>query len=160
VQLLASEEYGLRCLLQVAREADGALVPVSRVAAEEGLSTEYAAKLLRQLRLAGLVESTRGAEGGYRLSRPADQITVWSALACLGGEFFGAEFCSCHPGQRRRCVRTRNCALRPLWQALQQALRATLERVTLSDLQRDERAMAAWLGDARGDFVRIEGVKP
>src|SRR3990172_7609719 len=65
VQLLASEEYGLRCLLRVAHGHGGPPVPVPEIAAAEGLSLEYAAKLLRQLRLAGLVRSLRGASGGY-----------------------------------------------------------------------------------------------
>ncbi len=158
MQLLASEEYGLRCLLQVA-DADGARpVTVGRVAEAEGLSPEYAAKLLRQLRLAGILDSVRGAVGGYRLARPIDEISVWSALSALGGEFFDADFCSCHPGQRRRCVRSRDCSLRPLWHRLQATLRAALERVSLGDLQRDEQAMAAWLDATGNDLIRIEGV--
>jgi Rrf2 family protein len=159
VQLLASEEYGLRCLLQVASAAGTRPVPVSDVARAEGLSPEYAAKLLRQLRLAGLVTSVRGAEGGYRLARPVDQISVWSALEALGGEFFGAEFCSCHSGQRQHCVRSRDCSLRPLWRRLQETLRGALERVSLGDLQRDENSMAAWLDAAGNQFIQIQGVR-
>ena len=160
MQLLASEEYGLRCLLQVAQAEGLEPVPVGRVAKAEGLSREYAAKLLRQLRLAGLVTSVRGVDGGYRLARPMNEISVWSALDALGGKFFDADFCSCHPGQRQRCVRNRNCSLRPLWQRIQDTLRLALERVSLSDLQRDERSMAAWLDAGGEDLIRIEGVRP
>ncbi len=156
MQLLSSEEYGLRCLLQVARAPETEPLPIARIARAEGLSPEYAAKLLRQLRLAGLVTSVRGAEGGYRLARPAAQISVWSALEALGGAFYDEAFCACHSGQRRRCVRSSNCSLRPLWSALQDALRQALERVSLGDLGRDESAMASWL--AREDFIRIQGV--
>ena len=156
MQLLASEEYGLRCLLQVAR-ADGARpVSIPAVARAEGLSGDYVAKLLRRLRLAGLVHSVRGVDGGYRLARPAGEITVWSALQALGGEFFGDAFCSCHTGQRRRCARTRDCSLRPLWSELQQALRERLEAIFLADLLRSEPAMTAWL--EQSDLIRIEGV--
>jgi Rrf2 family protein len=159
VQLLASEEYGLRCLLQVAAAAGSKPVPVGEVARAEGLSPDYAAKLLRQLRLAGLVTSVRGAEGGYRLARPVEQISVWNALEALGGDFFGAEFCSCHPGQRQRCVRSRDCSLRPLGRRLHATLRAALERVSLGDLQRDEHSMAAWLDAAADDLIHIQGVR-
>jgi Rrf2 family protein len=144
MQLLSCEEYGLRCLLRLAA-ADGAPVPISRIAGAEGLSPEYTAKLMRQLRLGGLVTSTRGVDGGYRLKRPAAQISVWSALAVLGGEFFPEGFCACHPGQQRQCVRTTDCSLRALWRVLQTTLRATLEGVSLADLGRDERSMAVWL---------------
>ena len=159
MQLLASEEYGLRCLLRVARGGERAPVSVAQVAEAEGLSREYAAKLLRRLRLAGLVTSLRGAEGGYRLARPQEEITVWSALDALGGSFFGEDFCSCHPGQRRRCVRSRDCSLRPLWSTIQTLLRETLEGITLRDLSRGEGDMAAWLGAGRDDTIDIEGVR-
>jgi len=144
MQLLASEEYGLRCLLQVAR-GDGPPVSISQIAAAEGLSPEYTAKLMRELRLGALVESVRGAEGGYRLARPAREITVWGALQVLGGEFFPEEFCECHPGQRRRCVRSGDCSIRALWRTVKATLRQTLEGITLEDLRRDERAMVTWL---------------
>jgi len=145
VQLLASEEYGLRCLMQVARANDGAPVSISQIAEAEGLSPEYTAKLMRELRLGQLVRSVRGAIGGYRLARPAAEITVWSALQVLGGEFFSESFCACHPGQRRHCVRSGDCSIRALWSAVQGALRETLEQITLEDLRRDERAMGTWL---------------
>jgi Rrf2 family protein len=155
MQLLASEEYGLRCLLQVARGDGEAPVSIPAVARAEGISPDYVAKLLRRLRLAGLVHSTRGADGGYRLARPAGEITVWSALEALGGEFFGDAFCACHAGVRRRCARSRDCSLRPLWRELQEAVRKRLERIQLADLLRDEPAMSAWL--ANDDLIRIEG---
>ena len=156
MQLLASEEYGLRCLLQVARGGGDAPVSIPAVARAEGLSADYVAKLLRRLRLAGLVRSTRGVEGGYRLTRAAHEISVWSALEALGGDFFGESFCACHAGVKRRCARSRDCSLRPLWRELQAAVRGRLERIQLADLLRDEPAMSAWLGN--NDLIRIQGV--
>ena len=157
MQLLASEEYGLRCLLQVAGCADESPVSIAGIAKSEGLSPEYTAKLMRMLRLGGIVESTRGAEGGYRLSRPAAQITVWSALQALGGEFFSADFCACHPGQRQHCVRTSNCSIRALWQTLQSGARETLQDTSLQDLLRDERSMSDWIDGAPQD-ARKHGI--
>ena len=145
MQLLASEEYGLRCLLQVARTPDGSPVAISRIAAAEGLSPEYTAKLMRELRLGSLVESVRGAEGGYRLARPAEEISVWEALQVLGGSLYSDAFCECHPGQRECCVRSADCSIRALWRRVEGVLRTTLERITLQDLARDEHTMGAWL---------------
>jgi Rrf2 family protein len=159
VQLLASEEYGLRCLLQVARGHGRSPVAVPEIAAAEGLSLEYAAKLLRQLRIAGLVRSARGASGGYALARAPEEISVWSALEALGGEFFAGDFCDCHPGARRRCVRTADCSLRALWRRVQSALREALDGVSLADLSRDEQAMGAWLATRprEGGLIEIQG---
>jgi Rrf2 family protein len=148
MQLLASEEYGLRCLLRVADSGADEPVSISAIAEAEGLSPEYTAKLMRELRLGLLVRSVRGADGGYRLARPAAEISVWSALQVLGGDFFSERFCDCHPGQRARCVRSGNCSLRALWRVVQDTLRGALERITLEDLRRDERAMSTWLDPA------------
>jgi Rrf2 family protein len=153
VQLLASEEYGLRCLLQVARRApdpEGPPLSTQAVADAEGLSAEYTAKLLRALRLGGLVRSARGAGGGYRLARPASEITVWDALAVLGGPLYSEGFCEGFAGQRApcgagTCVHDGDCALRAVWRAVEDALRGVLERVHLDDLRRNETASAEWL---------------
>jgi Rrf2 family protein len=145
MQLLAQEEYGLRCLLELARH--GALArTIHEVAAAEGLSPDYAAKLLRELRRGGLVASTRGAAGGYRLARDAGAITAWDAIAVLGGALFPEDFCACHPGRAECCVRSRDCALRAIWRAADDAVRDVLSRVTLADLVASEASMCARLG--------------
>jgi Rrf2 family protein len=144
MQLLAQEEYGLRCLLELARH--GALArTIHEIAAAEGLSPDYAAKLLRELRRGGLVESTRGAGGGYRLARQAGDITAWDAISVLGGALFPERFCECHPGRAERCVRSRDCALRAIWRAADDAVRGVLSSVTLADLVGSEATMGARL---------------
>jgi Rrf2 family protein len=149
MQLLAQEEYGLRCLLELSRHDGPQPRTIHEIAQAEGLSPDYTAKLLRELRRGGLVESTRGASGGYRLARPADQITVWEAIEVLGGALFPESFCACHPGQRSTCVRGSDCALRALWRRVDAAVRDVLSRIRLGDLLRSEPAMVAWLGGER-----------
>lgn len=145
MQLLAQEEYGLRCLLELARHPDGGPLPIPAIARAEGLSTDYAAKLLRELRRGGLVTSTRGAAGGYRLARAASQVSVWDAIEVLGGGLFPERFCECHAGVRSVCVRGSDCSLRALWRLLDSAVREVLAATTLADLQRSEGDMAVWL---------------
>ncbi len=145
MQILAIEEYGLRCLLQVAFHQASRPLTGSAIARTEGLSVEYVAKLMQKLRLGGLVTSTRGARGGYRLTRPANEISVWEAITVLGGEFFPKRFCDCHPGKRRNCVHVGDCSIRALWRGVEGKLRAALEEVSLVDLRRDEASMATWL---------------
>jgi Rrf2 family protein len=134
MQLLAQEEYGLRCLVQVAQHRGPDPLSIQAVAEREGLSPEYAAKLMRALRQAGLVVSTRGAAGGYRLSRPAERITVWEVIQALGGSLYTDAFCESHPGQLRDCVHTSSCSIRGLWRSVESAVRGVLDRVTLADL--------------------------
>lgn len=146
MQLLAQEEYGLRCLIELSRR-NGEMLTIQEIARAEGLSADYAAKLLRELRRGGLVSSTRGASGGYRLARPANQITAWDAVQVLGGALFPEGFCACHPGKAELCVRGTNCALRALWQRVDLAVRDVLTRITLEDLRRQEPEMAQWLSN-------------
>ncbi|HXZ85391.1 MAG TPA: Rrf2 family transcriptional regulator [Myxococcota bacterium] len=140
MQLSAQEEYGLRCLIQVARHVGPDPLTIPEIAASEGLSPEYAAKLMRALRQAELVASTRGAGGGYRLVRPAAQITAWEAVQALGGSIFPKEFCDSHPGRRHDCVHSTGCSIRGLWGAVEGAVRGVLEAVTLAELARSEAA--------------------
>ena len=146
MHLLAIEEYGLRCLLQVAFHPGPEPLTGPEIARREGLGPEYAARIMRALRVGGLVSSTRGAAGGYRLARPADRISVWEVIGALGGELFHERFCDCRPGQRRECVHAADCAVRALWRKLEGTVRGALERVSLEDLRRDEPSMTAWLG--------------
>jgi Rrf2 family protein len=148
MQLLAQEEYGLRCLLALCRHDGDRPLTIHEIADAEGLSPDYAAKLLRELRRGGLVESTRGAAGGYRLARPPEALTAWDAVQVLGGALFPERFCECHPGQRASCVRGGDCALRALWRAVDDAVRGVLQRTTLRDLLASERDMTRQLGAA------------
>jgi Rrf2 family protein len=145
MHILALEEYGLRCLLQVALRGTEAPVSAQEIAQAEGLGPEYVARIMTILRAGGLVASTRGAGGGYRLGRPAEEISLWEIITVLGGELFPEGFCDCHPGRRRECIHATDCAVRALWQKLQGVLREALGTISLDDLRRDERSMVTWL---------------
>jgi len=137
MHLLAREEAGLRCLLRVAlAEVHGGSdpVPIPRIAVDEGLSDVYVAKLMRRLRLSGVVESTRGAAGGYRLARAASSISVWDAIRALDPSFLPGEACGCQPANRADCRRTTSCSVNSLWRRLGDEIRASLEAVSLADL--------------------------
>ncbi len=138
MKLTAQEEYGLRCLIQIARRApepsDGP-VCIRDVAAAEGLSLDYAAKLLRVLRCGGMVTSERGATGGFRLARSASEISVAEILACLDTPLYGGDgFCQAHSGRHAACVHTDNCSLQALWCAIEGAVARVLGQLVLADL--------------------------
>jgi Rrf2 family protein len=141
MKVSSQEEYGLRCLLQLARlESDHASLTIPDIAAAEGLSGPYAAKLLSVLRQAGLIESVRGRMGGYRLARPAAQITLGSVLSALGEPLFDDPgYCQRHAGSESHgnCVHHNGCSLRALWQTLEQWMRHALNEITLADFLQD-----------------------
>src|SRR3989338_6855273 len=115
MKITAQEEYGLRCLLQLARGPQGQLVSVKEIARREGLSTAYVEKLLRHLARAGLVHSMRGIKGGYLLNRPAGSVTLGEVVRALGGMQTTDHLCHAYTGQQEACVHFSDCGIRSVW---------------------------------------------
>lgn len=130
----SQEEYGLRCLLQLARRGRDASMTIAEISDAEGLSQAYVAKLLRILRLSSFVESVRGQEGGYTLARPPEAIMISEVLGALGGRFYKPGFCDHFSGTEAVCTHTFSCSIRPLWHRVQTAIDSVLDRTTLADL--------------------------
>ena len=137
MKLSTQEEYGLRCLLQLARAKPGRTLTIPEVSRAEGLSTAHVAKLLRILRRGGILTSERGQHGGYRLARPAHQIRVSEVLEVLGGRLYDPAFCAHHAASEAYCTQTFSaCSLRALWDRVQRAVDEALSDITLQDLVR------------------------
>ena len=79
-------EYGVRLMVELGRQPDRRRSPSSTVAEAERLPLSYLEHLVAKLRKAGLVDSTRGAHGGYRLARPAEEITLDAVVEALEGQ--------------------------------------------------------------------------
>jgi Rrf2 family protein len=138
MKITSLEEYGLRCLIQVARGGDGP-TPISEIAVKEGLSIEYVGKLLAELRRGGLVTSFRGKAGGYTLAIPATEITLRRIIETLSEPLFDTgSFCDRFPGNETDCVHLGACSVRPIWSLLADFLTAALDSVTLADLAGDQ----------------------
>jgi Rrf2 family protein len=145
VKLSTQEEYGLRCLLQLARAGEGASLTITEMSEREGISSPNVAKIMRILRRANLVKSTRGKAGGYRLTRPAAEVRALEVLAALGGRLFDTTFCDRHAGVERHCLNTRDCSIRPVLRGLQQAVDQVLGELTLASLLPSEGEVAVTL---------------
>ncbi len=154
MKVTSMEEYGLRCMLQLALAKTDEPVPVALVAENEGLSTEYAGKLLNLLRQAELVESVRGRNGGFVLARSPEEITLADIIRVYSHDLFDVEYCNRFTGAEDMCVHTTSCALRPVWWTLSGMVTRTLEGITLVDLMCEEsevqRELNAQLGTAHG----------
>jgi Rrf2 family protein len=163
VKITSQEEYGLRCLLRLARVADGRSLTIPEIATDEGLSVPYAAKLLAVLRQAGLIESVRGRAGGYRLAAPPTEIRLGAVMAALGEPLFDEpSFCSKHPGTEStdgRCVHIGDCTLRALWHTLEDWMHNALNGITLADLLESEGQMSDLLRARLAEAV-VERAQP
>lgn len=153
MKLSAQEEYGLRCLLRLARQEPGGSLTIPEISQVEGISTHYVAKLLRVLRRGGFVKAARGQAGGYGLARPASQIVVGETLAVLGGRLFEPGFCTEYTGNEDLCTHTIDCSIRSLWRTVQLVVDQVLAHTTLQDLVSNEQQMSTWVGN----LVHISG---
>ena len=145
MKFTAPEEYGLRCILQIARRGPSGSMTIPELSQRESLTPAYVAKLMRILRRADLVDSTRGQKGGYQLARRAEDISVAEVLAALGGHLYSKDFCSTHSGSRSDCVHLGECSIRSVLSGVERLVQSVLAQCKLSDLLRTEQSMAVWV---------------
>ncbi|HWA83938.1 MAG TPA: Rrf2 family transcriptional regulator [Fimbriimonadaceae bacterium] len=130
------EEYGLRCLIQIAKRGSDSSLTIQEIGKLEGLTTPHVAKLLMVLRKSGFITSTRGQAGGYTIARPPKEIVVGDVLEALGGKLYDQDFCNRHVGTYDVCSHSVDCAVRSLWENVQSAIDSVVDKITLADLMR------------------------
>ena len=121
--------YGLLAMIDIAAHQSQGSVSLRSVAERNNLSENYLEQLLSILRKAGLVTSTRGAQGGYMLARPPDSITMGDILRELEGSLSPVD-CLSTP-ETPQCS---SCVTRPVWEKLYNSLNNVLDNTKLSDL--------------------------
>jgi Rrf2 family iron-sulfur cluster assembly transcriptional regulator len=134
MKITALEEYGLRCMLLLARCGPDETMTLPEFQASEGLSIPYAAKLLMILKKAGLVRAARGRNGGYALARQPEKIMLKEILDALGEPAFSSSHCGKHAGQLDICIHKADCQVRIIWQSFDEMIGRILGNITLADL--------------------------
>ena len=138
-------EYGVICALHLARRNEKGPVTGREIAAQERLPADYVEQILLRLRRAGVITSTRGARGGYMLSRPPEEISIRDVIHASELETFDLH-CVSHPVEEERCSASHSCSIRPVWVMLQTKIDDVLESVCLADLLHDEPAVRERVG--------------
>lgn len=128
MQIPAKADYGIRALLTLANSTGS--VSAEHLAEEQGLPPRFLGAILSDLRRAGLVTSQRGSEGGFKLARPASQISIADALRAISGPMAGVR------GMRPETLVYDGAAtsLKDVWVAVRASLRNLLEHVTLEQV--------------------------
>jgi Rrf2 family transcriptional regulator, cysteine metabolism repressor len=136
-------EYGIRVMAHLARHDGSQPISLSSIADAEGLPLAYLEHLVQRLRRQGLVESRRGAHGGYTLSRPAREITMAEIVGALEGHLAPIE-CITPEGMCSREVKgDAPCPTKLLWTRVQGSIVRTLTDMTLDDLTPKKEKQAA-----------------
>jgi Rrf2 family protein len=158
MKVSSQEEYGLRCLVQLARLPSGESLTLSQLAGREGISVANAGKLLWILNKAGLVQSHRGTKGGYQLSRPATEIRLSEVIKVLDEDAV-QEHCKSYTGVMDVCVHTGDCGIRPVIVGLHEIVQSALSEITLAKLVGNEAKVDETLHQIEGlqsRFVRTQ----
>jgi Rrf2 family protein len=132
-------EYSLIISLHLAKRGrtGGGPVAARELADVEKLPADYVEQILLRLRRAGLVESVRGAKGGYLLARDPSAISVRDVMSASEHQTFEVN-CASHPVDAERCSPGSTCSIRPVWHALQQRVDDLLAGISLADLMKEE----------------------
>lgn len=155
MKISAHEEYGLRCLVQLARaEVTGGTLTLNQIAEREGLSVANAGKLMWILVKAGLAQSQRGANGGYTLARPASEIRLNEVIRVLDEDTVD-RFCQTHTGVLDICIHTSDCGIRPVIVGLHEIVQSALSEITLAQLIGTEATVDAALHQIQSLQTRL-----
>jgi len=157
MKISAQEEYGLRCLVQLATLPIGDSLTLPQIAEREGISTANAGKLMWLLNKAGFVHSTRGTKGGYLLARPAREIRLNEIIKVLDEDVM-TKHCGSYTGVLDSCVHNGDCGIRPVIVGLHEIVENALSRITLAQLVGTESVVDAMFHKIQGIHRTIEPV--
>lgn len=131
MELNTRGRYAVMAMADLARQGGLAAVPLSQISERQRITVAYLEQLFQQLRRAALVESARGRTGGYRLARPAREISIAEIMAAVEE---GVRMTRCMGLESETCMAGERCITHNLWEALGDEIATFLGRVTLEDV--------------------------
>ncbi|MCD7883703.1 MAG: Rrf2 family transcriptional regulator [Lachnospiraceae bacterium] len=150
MRLSTKGRYGLRAMVDLALNSEEEAVSISSIALRQGISESYLEQLIAKLRKASLVVSTRGVSGGYRLSRPADQITAGDVLRALEGDMRAVD-CGAFSGEG--CEGADLCVTKYVWQRINESIEEAMDQIFISQLVEESKKMAEKSRKSPEEFV-------
>nr|WP_296006049.1 Rrf2 family transcriptional regulator [uncultured Blautia sp.] len=137
MKLSTKGRYGLRALIDLALYSEKEeAVSIQSISERQRISDSYLEQLMRKLKKEGLIQSIRGAQGGYRLAKPAEEISVGDVLRALEGSI---EAVSCGAGNNEHCQGEDLCVARYVWQEINKSIQETVDSIMLSQLVEESR---------------------
>lgn len=155
MKISAQEEYGLRCLVQLANLPKDETLTLPQIAEREGISVANTGKLMWLLNKAGFVQSTRGTKGGYFLARPANEISLNQVIKVLEEDEID-KHCDNYKGVLDSCVHKGDCGIRSVIVGLHDVVEHALSQVTLAQLIGSESAVGETFHQIKGINWELE----
>jgi len=122
--------YALRMMLDLALH-DGEYTTIKSISERQEISNKYLEQIITVFSRAGFVKSTRGAQGGYKLARPAEEYTVGEILRLIEGSLVPV---ACMKDEPNQCPRSPQCVTLEVWKELNDAISGVVDHITLADL--------------------------
>jgi Rrf2 family protein len=126
-------DYALHAMIYIAAYTDKRLSTINEIAESEGIPREYLAKILKELTEHGLLKSTKGIYGGYRLAKPAGDISFLNIIEAFEGPMYIA-FCNAPEAKRDGSHRKGKCAAWQFWEDMQKRVKAELAEMNLAKI--------------------------
>ena len=123
--------YALRIMLDLSQHIDDGYISLSRISERQKISVKYLEAIVAMLNKAGMVESLRGKEGGYKLTKKPEEYTIASIIKLTEGSIAPV---SCLEGETNSCEHAYHCLTLPMWVKLEGIIDEYLKSVTLKDL--------------------------
>jgi len=139
MQITRQADYAVRAVLYLAQLGPDRRAATSQIAEEQQIPPSFLAKIVSQLSVAGLLQTSRGARGGVSLARPADQISLREVVEAIDGPILLNECVSNHSA----CYFGDDCPMRPIWCEAQSELILRLERTTFDKFVNGDKPLAA-----------------
>jgi len=143
--------YGLRAVLDLAMNGQTEAVALSSIAERQNISVSYLEQLVAKLRKAGIVNSIRGAQGGYVLAKPAEEISVGDILRALEGDLHPVD-CSEVSGGETVCQGADVCVSKFVWKRISDSISQAVDTLMLSELAAEGKA----LQEKQNDIIKKE----
>ncbi len=138
MKITTKGRYGLRAMVDMAVFGENAPVSTHSIAERQGISDGYLEQLIGKLKRARLVESVRGAAGGYRLARPASEISVGDVLRALEGSLCPVE-CPGLGEDVPACGKEASCVAKGVWKKIGESIEAAVDAISLEELKRQSK---------------------
>ena len=141
MRLSTKGRYGVRAMFDLALHSGDGAIALKSVAQREHISEKYLEHLFASLKKAGLIRSVRGAQGGYRLARSPEDITLGDIIRVLEGPIAPTE-CVVDDDGEEKCERSSDCVMRSIWTDVRDQINGILDDITLAQIVEDQRRMS------------------
>ena len=139
MKLSTKGRYGLRAFIDLAVYGEEGPIPLNSIAARQEISLHYLEQLMAKLKKAGLVESVRGVNGGYRLSKPAEEISVGDVLRALEGDLIPVECAGIDETGENHCNGSGTCVSKSVWKRINDSINETVDSILIGELVKESK---------------------